>query len=288
MKRLKHLLRLFLSFLCALLLATAFAFSGFIPSDMVHAATKPGGTWITPSNDFTIQGQTLTLSAHAYPTNKGDPKIAKVNFTATWPGVAWRVVCAVPPPSQGDVFQCQWNLSGVPNGASGPLTISFDVYDQAGNVNYAPNGLHKEGTSWTAPMRNWQVIGYKPGQGDHVGRDYWAVDLYSSNSAVYPTRSGTVVYAQWNCDKSPGQPYCYGYVVVIDHGNGIYSIYAHLAANGLPKVGNSVGTNTQIGTMSDSGCSGCGLHLHFASRSGAANLGANALFGSNTPVRTPW
>lgn len=137
-------------------------------------------------------------------------------------------------------------------------------------------------------MHNWQRIGYQPDRGDHTGRDFWAVDLTSNNTAVYPTRPGTVVFADWNCDKAPGQPYCYGYVVVIDHGNGYYSIYAHLAKDLPHKAGESVGTNDQIGTMSDTGCSGCGIHLHFAGRNGDPNLGAGALFGANTAVRTPW
>jgi hypothetical protein len=249
----------------------------------------PGGTWINPGNQFVVTGTTLHFAAHAYPTNSGDPKIDHVNFTATWPGAAWRVACAVSQPSHDNVFECDWNLAqaGVPNGGSGALTVSFDVYDTSGDYNLAPNGLHQE-ENWTASMRNWRVTGYESGQGDHVGRDYWAVDLVSNNTAVYPARPGTVVYAQWNCQTTPGQQNCYGNVVVIDHGNGLYTIYAHLAASGLPQVGQSVGVNNQIGTMSDSGCPGCGAHLHFAARSGPGNLGADALFGSNTPVRTPW
>ena len=35
------------------------------------------------------------------------------------------------------MYECNWNISKVPNGA---LTISFDVYDKAGNRHLAPNG----------------------------------------------------------------------------------------------------------------------------------------------------
>lgn len=55
----------------------------------------PGGTWINPGNQFVVTGTTLHFAVHAYPTNSGDPKIDHVNFTATWPGAAWRVACAV-------------------------------------------------------------------------------------------------------------------------------------------------------------------------------------------------
>lgn len=137
------------------------------------------------------------------------------------------------------------------------------------------------------PMRgNVEVKGYLPGEGDHTqGRDYWAVDLFSDNPAVYPIAPGKVAFADWNCQTVSGQPPCYGYVVAIDHGNGIYSIYTHLASSGLPTFAQDVAYNTQIGTMSDSGCSGCGVHLHFAVHQGPAGLtGTDALWGANTPV----
>lgn len=268
----------------------------------VVSGVIPGGLWVSPGNKFLIQGKSLHFAAIAFPTNPGDPLIDHVNFTATWPGASWRVlnnssntvVTSVSTKACGGHSNCNqysfdWNLAnaGVPNGGDGPLTVSFDVYDKSNNFNLAPNGLHQEGTTWNPPLLGWQVIGYQPGQVDHMGRDFWAIDLFSNNSAVYPTLPGKVVFAGWNCQKSPGQTTCYGYVVVIDHGKGLYSIYTHLAATGLPMVDQSVSIKHQIGTMSDSGCSGCGIHLHFAVRMGPLNLGASALFGSNIPVRTP-
>lgn len=101
----------------------------------------PGGTWISPDNNFVVQGDILPFAAHAYPTNPGDPPIDHVNFTATWPGANWHVICTLYRPQQGDVYRCNWNLAqaGVPNG---PLTVSFDVYDVQNNANLAPNGTH--------------------------------------------------------------------------------------------------------------------------------------------------
>jgi hypothetical protein len=150
------------------------------------------------------------------------------------------------------------------------------------------------------PMRgNVSVVGFLPGEGDHGKdtRDYWAVDFSSDDSTVYPTGPGKVAYASYNCGKAgypPGTP-CeqipppyYGNIVAIDHGSGIYSIYAHLAKEGLPKVGDSVSYDTKIGTMSDSGCpiNLCGpFHLHFAIRQGDPNLsGEGPLWGANTPI----
>src|SRR4051812_28342328 len=45
------------------------------------------------------------------------------------------------------------------------------------------------------PMRGAvRVIGALPGEGDHVGRDEFAVDLQSDDPKVYPTAPGRVAY----------------------------------------------------------------------------------------------
>lgn len=142
------------------------------------------------------------------------------------------------------------------------------------------------------PLRgSVSVIGYLPGEGDHVGRDLYAVDLASDDLVVYPTAPGEVVFSGWNCDVADPskQLVCYGNAVAVDHMNGYYSIYSHLALEGLPITGDEVGYNTAIGTASNSGCFGdCGdpgIHLHFAVRQGAASLsGKDVLFLADTPV----
>jgi hypothetical protein len=164
-----------------------------------------------------------------------------------------------------------------------------------------------------APLRgNWSVIGYTEGQpgSDHIRRDYWAVDFVSNDPAIYPIRPGRVVFAKWECtwDSRPSQPVgvpyadepCYGYVVVVDHGNGLSSLYAHLAAGSFPAAGTNVGVDDRIGTMSDSGCGTfCGIaHLRIAVRR-TPNLDpsrdSNSRFyiypspdSQETSVRTPW
>lgn len=144
------------------------------------------------------------------------------------------------------------------------------------------------------PMDGYATVtGNLPWKGDHLGRDLYAVDLVSDVAAVYPVAPGKVVYSDYNCERAgypPGTP-CnqvppsfYGYVIAIDHGAGLYSIYAHLAESGRAGVGQSVGYGDQIGTMSNSGC-GCGAHLHFAIRQGPPGLtGRDALWNSNCPV----
>jgi hypothetical protein len=112
-----------------------------IPPTAVSSPVLPGGMWTDPSpTDGQIVSDVIHFAAHAYPTHSGDPAIAHVNFTVGSQGT-WKVACTASSPVIGDVFSCDANLKnlGVPYGQ---IQVSFDVYDQAGNVNYAPNGEH--------------------------------------------------------------------------------------------------------------------------------------------------
>lgn len=71
---------------------------------------------------------------------------------------------------------------------------------------------------------------------------------------VLAADSGTVVTAGWS-------PYGYGYHVVIDHGNGFRTLYAHLAQIYV-NVGQGVARGNAIGKMGSTGRS-TGIHLHF-------------------------
>ena len=104
---------------------------------------KPGGEWISPLNGQVV-GKVVHFAAYAYPTHPNEPLIDHVNFTASWPGIdprKWKIACTATPPAPNDVFSCNADLSllGV---ITGPLRISFDVYDNAGDANLAPNGEH--------------------------------------------------------------------------------------------------------------------------------------------------
>ncbi len=74
---------------------------------------------------------------------------------------------------------------------------------------------------------------------------------------VYAVDSGVVVYAGWN-------NWGYGNVVVIDHGNGWQSLYAHLSRI-LVQCGQGVAQGDMIGAIGSTGHS-TGPHLHFELR----------------------
>lgn len=61
----------------------------------------------------------------------------------------------------------------------------------------------------------------------------------------------------------------YGISVVIDHGNGIFSHYAHLSAIGVTK-GQHLVAGQMIGLEGTTGCS-TGPHLHFEAHAGLWN-----------------
>lgn len=89
---------------------------------------------------------------------------------------------------------------------------------------------------------------------------------------IYAVDGGVVVYAGWS-------EYGYGNMVVIDHGTGWQSAYAHLLSY-FVSCGQSVSQGTTIGTMGSTGNS-TGPHLHIELRSeiyGKVNP-LNYLFG---------
>lgn len=82
-----------------------------------------------------------------------------------------------------------------------------------------------------------------------------AIDIAGAlGNAVYAADSGVVVYAGWS-------NYGYGNLIVIDHGNGWQTAYAHLSNIGV-SCGQSVSRGIMIGALGSTGNS-TGPHLHF-------------------------
>ncbi len=118
--------------------------------------TKPGGEWSTPMQNASVTNP-FPMQVTAYPTNPGDPAIQYVNFTVNYPPGSnnWKVACTVftqDVPNLANGYGCNVDMTQLYSGqlsstcsAGAPpvhATVSFDVYDQAGNHNSAPNGEH--------------------------------------------------------------------------------------------------------------------------------------------------
>lgn len=76
----------------------------------------------------------------------------------------------------------------------------------------------------------------------------------AEGNAIYTVDSGVVVYAGWSNSG-------YGNLLVIDHGNGWQSAYAHLLSVGV-RCGDSVSQGTVVAALGNTGNSS-GPHLHF-------------------------
>jgi murein DD-endopeptidase MepM/ murein hydrolase activator NlpD len=91
----------------------------------------------------------------------------------------------------------------------------------------------------------------------HSGVDFVA----PYGAAVRSTRSGRVVSAGWDAGG-------YGNLVVIDHGSGVTSWYAHLSAIAV-RAGEAVGAGSLVGRVGSTGHA-TGPHLHWEVRVGGA------------------
>ncbi len=108
-----------------------------------------------------------------------------------------------------------------------------------------------------------------PTSGNITQRFSWyhrAVDIANKNNpSVMAAATGSVIAAGWNGGG-------YGNYVLIDHGNGYQTLYAHLLNKSITvSTGQKVNQGQQIGTMGSTGRS-TGTHLHFEIRSTSGNV----------------
>ncbi len=94
------------------------------------------------------------------------------------------------------------------------------------------------------------------------GNDYWSghlgIDIAGYlGDGIFAADAGVVVFAGW---ANGG----YGNMVMIDHGNGYQTLYAHMSQYAV-SCGQSVYTGTYIGAIGSTGNS-TGPHLHFEVR----------------------
>ncbi len=96
----------------------------------------------------------------------------------------------------------------------------------------------------------------------HHGTDIGA----SCNSRISAAHSGTVIYAGWYGT--------YGNFILIDHGGGISTGYAHIVSGGIMvSYGQQVVVGQQIARVGSTGAS-TGCHLHFEVRIGGTAIDA--------------
>lgn len=122
--------------------------------------------------------------------------------------------------------------------------------------NSSNSTMSDSGFIWPVPAHTMITSGFGPRWGTtHKGLDISGGGCYGSD--IVASASGTVVKAIWS-------NYGYGNYLIIDHGGGYTTLYAH-CSNLLVSVGQNVAQGQRIAQIGSSGDS-TGPHLHFEVR----------------------
>src|SRR6266851_4315551 len=190
----------------------------------------PSGTWITPSDGFSVQaGTSLQLSANAYPA-QANSSIQHVDFAANWSG-SWQTVCTTT--SSSNTFGCNWNLTDgngtpVPNGA---IRLRFTIYDSSGTSFLSPSlqgtitppqvqqlsgsynwsGYTVTGSQYTDVKGSWVQPTITCGKHENSLAGFWVgLDGYSSSTVeqigtAAACKNGQINYYAWY-EMAPAKP----------------------------------------------------------------------------------
>jgi murein DD-endopeptidase MepM/ murein hydrolase activator NlpD len=152
----------------------------------------------------------------------------------------------------------QTRINGLVARAQRSATAKFGVRagSGSGRLAWPANGSISQGYGCTS------VGFYPPGGGCSHFHD--GIDIAgASGSGIVASADGVVAYAGWN----PYEGYSAAYIVVIAHGGGISTLYAHMQPTGIARAGQTVRRGQLIGRMGSTGNS-TGTHLHFEVWSG--------------------
>lgn len=138
---------------------------------------------------------------------------------------------------------------------SNPAVASYYGSGSCGEIYEGPIG---DGV-FIWPAVATYISGYNYSPGIHEAIDIGGVE----GSSIFAADSGVVVYSGWS-------EYGYGNMVVIDHGNGWQTAYAHLQYVSVG-CGAAVYRGDTIGALGTTGNS-TGPHLHFEMKLGGANV----------------
>ena len=162
--------------------------------------------------------------------------------------------------------------AGVAAAASSSGTVTAATVTQAksaASVTQAKAATKATKAAWVDPVKKYTLSASfaqagKLWSSTHSGQDF----AVATGTQVVAAHGGTVVKAGPN---GAGDGSAYGNAIVIKHGNGTYSQYAHLSKINV-KVGQVVTTGQRIALSGNTGNSS-GPHLHFEIRT-TANYGS--------------
>ena len=154
-------------------------------------------------------------------------------------------------------------------GAGGAVAAEMNSAAVTAQSAAAKKAAAKKAVSWVSPVKKYSKSASFMQNGarwahKHSGQDF----AVPTGTKVVAAHGGTVVKAGGN---GAGDGPAYGNAIVIKHGNGTYSQYAHLSRVEV-KIGQVVKTGQEIAKSGNTGNSS-GPHLHFEIRK-TANYGS--------------
>lgn len=236
-------------------------FVGFLDDLVSELGYRPGV--VGGYNDRYISG-TTRKSNHAWGAAIDiDP--GKNPYYASGAGGAY----ALPRPPAIVRLARKWGLGWGGEWNNSKDYMHFEVIGAPASDTYS--GTSGSGTSgavvvakWRPPIHgNFTVTarfgdgGNQWSSGTHSGTDFAA----PGGTAIYPVGPGKV-HAKGSGDPS------YGNHISIDHGNSVYTFYAHMQEPSPLAVGDPVSTNTVIGAVGETG-NASGTHVHVELRKGS-------------------
>lgn len=139
------------------------------------------------------------------------------------------------------------------NSSESSSSVSDDTYDKSSYLPPARSG----GYIW--PVDGEATSEFGVVESIRGGRSHSGIDIGARyGTPIRAAQSGTVIFAQYGWNGG------YGNYVIIDHGGGESTLYAHMSSIGVSS-GQFVAQGEIIGLVGDSGHA-IGAHLHFETR----------------------
>lgn len=164
----------------------------------------------------------------------------------------------------------EWLATSVPPTTAPPPTTR-PTTPNPGNTEYsttiwrsgkAMTANTVDGVTWYTPCdynRISSTFGMRFHPIDHIWKLHKGVDFAINCTPIYASRPGVVVNNTKIMDSS------FGYYVVLDHGDGFRTVYAHMCKRPYVQAGDFVAAGQEIGCVGSTGAS-TGDHLHFGVR----------------------
>jgi len=150
------------------------------------------------------------------------------------------------------------DIFNVLNALSNELdTKAAELESLASNVDSKLTYLDHKPSRYPVSGKITSVFGYRISPTGRGREFHYGIDIAApSGSPIYAPGAGRVIFSNWNGS--------YGRLIIIDHGYGIKTLFAHNSQN-LVKVGQTVKKGDLIGRVGSTGRS-TGAHTHFEIR----------------------